>query len=40
VAYDLAQGDSFSFPSHLTHTYRNPGTNVARVLWVNTPPTF
>lgn len=38
--YELLPGDSFSFPSTLPHTYRNPGAEVARVLWVNTPPTF
>lgn len=38
--HELGPGDSFAFPSHLAHTYRNPGTEVTRVLWVNTPPTF
>ena len=38
--YVLGPGDSFSFPSHLAHTYRNPGLEVARVIWINTPPTF
>jgi uncharacterized cupin superfamily protein len=36
----LGPGDSFSFPSHLAHTYRNPGDTVTRVVWINTPPTF
>jgi transcriptional regulator with XRE-family HTH domain len=36
----LGPGDSFAFPSNLAHTYRNPGTEVTRVIWVNTPPTF
>lgn len=40
AAYELAPGDSFAFPSHLSHTYRNPGPEVTRVLWINTPPTF
>jgi transcriptional regulator with XRE-family HTH domain len=40
VNHMLAAGDSFAFPSHLAHTYRNPGLTVARVLWINTPPTF
>jgi transcriptional regulator with XRE-family HTH domain len=40
TAYEIGPGDSFAFPSHLPHTYRNPGTEVTRVLWVNTPPTF
>lgn len=38
--HDLATGDSFAFPSTLAHTYRNVGTEVARVIWINTPPTF
>lgn len=33
-------GDAFTFPSHVPHGYRNPGTEVARVLWVNSPATF
>ncbi|MEL6265773.1 MAG: XRE family transcriptional regulator [Pseudomonadota bacterium] len=36
----LEPGDSFHFRSELPHGYRNPGDSVARVLWVNTPPTF
>ncbi len=36
----LAPGDSFYFPSEKPHGYRNPGPGEARVLWVNTPPTF
>lgn len=40
VDHLLGPGDSFAFPSHLAHTYRNPGSEVTRVLWVNTPPTF
>jgi transcriptional regulator with XRE-family HTH domain len=35
--YALKAGDSFFFKNHLTNRYRNPGTVVARVLWVNTP---
>jgi transcriptional regulator with XRE-family HTH domain len=38
--YLLNPGDSFAFPSNLAHTYRNPGPELTRVLWVNTPPTF
>lgn len=38
--YLLAQGDSFSFRSDLTHSYENPGKTETRVLWVNTPATF
>lgn len=33
-------GDAFSFASQVPHGYRNAGETVARVLWVNTPPTF
>ncbi len=38
--HELGPGDSFAFPSHLAHAYRNPGLDIARVLWINTPPTF
>jgi len=38
--HELGPGDSFAFPSNLAHTYRNPGSDVTRVIWVNTPPTF
>ena len=40
VSYHLEEGDSFVFRSELTHTFSNKGNTVARVLWVNTPPTF
>ena len=40
TTYLLKAGDSFFFRSELPHRYRNPGTVIARVLWVNTPPTF
>jgi transcriptional regulator with XRE-family HTH domain len=33
-------GDSFFFSSEHPHGYVNPGSTVARILWVNTPPTF
>lgn len=36
----LFTGDSFFFPSEELHGYTNPGDGVARILWVNTPPTF
>lgn len=39
-AHSLGPGDSFSFPSNLAHTYRNPGLEATRVIWINTPPTF
>jgi transcriptional regulator with XRE-family HTH domain len=34
----LGAGSSFFFQSLLPHSYRNVGTEVARILWVNTPP--
>lgn len=37
IVYHLAAGDSFFFKNHLTNRYRNVGTVLARVLWVNTP---
>lgn len=40
TVHALGPGDSFSFPSTLAHTYRNPGLDVTRVIWINTPPTF
>jgi len=36
----LEKGDSFCFRSEKPHGYRNPGPVTARILWVNTPPTF
>lgn len=38
--YRLKKGDSFVFRSELLHGYRNPGRTAARIIWVNTPPTF
>jgi mannose-6-phosphate isomerase-like protein (cupin superfamily) len=38
--YSLGRGDSFFFPSTVPHTYHNPGKVIARVVWINTPPTF
>lgn len=38
--YTLNAGDSFYFRSELAHRYRNAGDTVARLLWVNTPPSF
>ncbi len=40
VSYVIRSGESFSFASHLPHGYSNPGKTIAKVLWVNTPPTF
>lgn len=36
----IKKGDSFAFRSERPHSYRNPGNLPARVLWVNTPPTY
>ena len=36
----LNAGDSFFFRSDLPHSYRNCGTEIASVIWINTPPTF
>jgi transcriptional regulator with XRE-family HTH domain len=38
--YRAAAGDSFHFRSELPHGYRNVGAKPARVIWINTPPTF
>jgi len=38
--YRLKPGDSFYFESSTPHRWFNPGRKEARVLWVNTPPTF
>ena len=38
--YLLDPGDSFFFLSEIPHAYRNPGEMTARVIWINTPPTF
>lgn len=38
--YILERGDSFFFHSNTPHSYRNPGKVTARVIWINTPPTF
>ena len=38
--YALGPEDSFCFRSSLPHGYRNPGPGRARVLFINTPPSF
>jgi Cupin domain len=38
--YRAKAGDSFHFRSKLPHGYRNIGNKPARVIWINTPPTF
>ncbi len=39
-AYRLSAGDTFCFRSEVGHGYRNLGATEARILFVNTPPTF
>lgn len=36
----LRTGDSFHFASEHPHGYRNAGSVAAKILWVNTPPTY
>lgn len=36
----LKQGDSFFFKSERPHSYINNGAKQAKIIWVNTPPTF
>ncbi|MDQ6915348.1 MAG: cupin domain-containing protein [Actinomycetota bacterium] len=38
--YRARPGDSLCFSSMRGHRWRNPGRKPARVIWVNTPPTF
>lgn len=38
--YRMSAGDSFFFRSELPHGYRNVGEEEARVIFINTPPTF
>lgn len=40
IEYDLGEGDSFSFPSTLKHSYFNPGSQETRVIWCTSPPTY
>ena len=37
---EVNEGDSFYFDSSLEHSYRNSGKSEAKIVWVNTPPTF
>ncbi len=39
-SYMLGTDDSFCFRSELPHGYRNPGPGRARVIFINTPPSF
>ena len=38
--YQLTTGDTLTFPSTLPHRFANLGPAEARVIWINTPPTF
>jgi transcriptional regulator with XRE-family HTH domain len=38
--YQLRGGDSFYFRSERPHSYINNRKKIARVLWINTPPSF
>lgn len=38
--YQIGPGDSFYFASEQSHSYRNNGDEITKVLWINTPPTF
>jgi transcriptional regulator with XRE-family HTH domain len=38
--YRAKKGDSFHFRSELPHGYCNVGATPARIIWINTPPTF
>ncbi len=40
TTYVVNEGDSAHFRSELPHGYRNPGPKPARVIVINTPPTF
>jgi DNA-binding transcriptional MerR regulator/mannose-6-phosphate isomerase-like protein (cupin superfamily) len=37
---ELGPGDSIYFPSTVLHSWRNPGTERAILIWVSTPRTF
>ena len=36
----LGTGDSFRFPSTKVHRFHNPGSAIARVVWVTSPPLY
>lgn len=38
--YRIKEGDAFFFNSDIPHGYRNDSDQTARVVWVNSPPTF
>ena len=35
--YQMSAGDSFFYKAYLPNSYRNTGSKVARIIWVNTP---
>lgn len=35
--YHMSAGDSFFYKAYLPNSYRNTGSKVARIIWVNTP---
>ena len=37
TTYHMKTGDSFFFKAHLANGYRNTGSTLARIVWVNTP---
>ena len=37
TVYLMKAGNSFFFKAYLTNSYRNIGTELARIIWVNTP---
>ena len=37
TTYRLDTGDSFFFKNHLTNRYRNTGSALTKIMWVNTP---
>lgn len=39
-SYELHEGDSFFFQSHVPHGYINNSDSTAKILWSTTPPTF
>jgi transcriptional regulator with XRE-family HTH domain len=38
--YQASEGDSFYFRSEVPHGYRNVGNTEARIIFINSPPTF
>ena len=39
-SHAISTGDSFCFRSERPHGYRNIGDTPARIIWLNTPPSF